>query len=193
MEHVGSSSIYVSHDVKKMVDVLVMEHAVILKWADDIIDDIDRGRDSNYISDKIDFFWEFLLEHLLKEDSGLYCELPELTSANEALASMVMIYNELEEFFNLPYPEIVANFKPVVDKIKARVNYEESFFLDLHVSPINDNRNSVVENSSVVVSASDSFLVTKIDGSVVITIKTESFEGAFHFSRSVILTTIKIN
>jgi hypothetical protein len=118
-------------EIIDLLEVIESEHIVILKWANELIDDIAQERTPQYISEKAFSFKDFLLEHILKEDAELYPHLHKSMVVEVETKKLHNIYSALEDFFMSTPDEIVEKFENVVPHIKARIEYENSMLKEL--------------------------------------------------------------
>ncbi|MBF0445659.1 MAG: hypothetical protein HQL68_08715 [Magnetococcales bacterium] len=118
-------------EIISLLEIIDSEHIVILKWADELIDDIAKERSQQYISEKAFSFKDFLLEHILKEDAELYPYLTHTKTVDTEMRKLHDIYAKLDDFFMSTPAEIVEKFKIVVPLVKARIEYEDSMLKEL--------------------------------------------------------------
>ncbi len=171
----------VSEKLIQLVEHLTIEHTIIIRWTKEIVTDLEQKRPQEYLSEKINCFWEFALQHILKEDADFYPNLPQFIDVDKELESFNDVYCELEDYFKLPYEEVTDNFPALVAKIKSRIRYEERLFADLmgvHTAANGaaSSSRAVVEKRYETVSEMGNFTTSKIGDDIVIQIKIPTFD-----------------
>lgn len=116
------------NSVDKLIQVLAIEHFVIIRWADEIALDIKNDEEIDIYAKIVDF-GIFILQHILKEDAQLYPDLSNYEGIDTEVTNLHDIYHVLEEFFGKPPGVVLSNFEEVAQKIKARISYEEGLFI----------------------------------------------------------------